>query len=403
VLTNCVVRDSGSYGVYVRNTSSGHSVSLTNCTLHDNGIYGVYSGASAGNAATITITNAIVTSSSYGIYRGDQATYAVTYSNVWNNTSGDYVGVTAGTGTISANPQYVSATDLHLQGSSVSIDAGTTGPTADADGVTRPLDGNGIGGAQWDMGAYEFVLMAECGNGATEPGEACDSGANNGMYGHCNATCTAQGPRCGDTMVNGPEQCDDGNTVNSDACLNTCQNATCGDGVVQAGAEACDDGNTIATDACTATCTVAACGDGVVQAGVEACDDGNTANTDACVDACVAATCGDGYIHDGVEGCDDGNTSDGDACGSTCVSTTCGDGVVQPGVEECDDGNVAPGDGCSPGCRAELGGPDAGAGTDGGSIDEPAPGGCCQTSDRGAAGSLALAGFVMLVVGRRRR
>ena len=82
----------------------------------------------------------------------------------------------------------MSSTDLHLQGTSVAIDTRhDRRPANDADGIARPLDGDGINGAQYDMGAYEFVLMAQCGNGSVEPGELCDSGANNGMYGYCNA------------------------------------------------------------------------------------------------------------------------------------------------------------------------------------------------------------------------
>ena len=52
-----------------------------------------------------------------------------------------------------------------------------------------------------------------------------------------------QEPRCGDSVVNGDEECDDGNDVDSDACRTNCQIAACGDGVVQVGIEDCDDGN----------------------------------------------------------------------------------------------------------------------------------------------------------------
>src|SRR5262249_7232616 len=154
------------------------------------------------------------------------------------------------------------------------------------DGVARPLDGNGVGGAQYDMGAYEFVLNAQCGNGATEATETCDDGANNGTYGYCNASCSGLGPRCGDAGKNGPEQCDDGNQSNLDECLNGCMNPRCGDGYLRANVEQCDDGNLINTDACTDTCVAASCGDGYVRTGVEPCDDGNQSNTDACLTTC---------------------------------------------------------------------------------------------------------------------
>jgi cysteine-rich repeat protein len=47
---------------------------------------------------------------------------------------------------------------------------------------------------------------------------------------------------------------------------------------------------------------------------VELCDDGNDIDTDACTNACEPATCGDGIVHEGVEECDDGNQVDGDGC-----------------------------------------------------------------------------------------
>jgi cysteine-rich repeat protein/parallel beta-helix repeat protein len=348
--TNCVVRNNGGNGIYVDHTTAGRTVAISSCTINANGTFNVYTGASAGNGATISITNSIITNGSYGVYRADSAIISVTYSDVWNNTSANYNGVTPGTGTISANPQFVSATDLHLQGTSVAIDSGTGGPTSDADGFTRPLEGNGLGMPQWDMGAYEFVLMPQCGNGALEPGETCDSGANNGTYGYCNAMCTGQGPRCGDGAVNGPEQCDDTNTSNTDACLTTCRSATCGDGFVRAGVEQCDDTNTSNTDDCLSTCMAASCGDGYVRAGVEQCDDMNATNTDACLATCVNASCGDGYVQAGVEVCDDMNTTNTDACLNTCVAARCGDGVVQVGVEQCDDSNTIPSDACTATC-----------------------------------------------------
>ena len=49
---------------------------------------------------------------------------------------------------------------------------------------------------------------------------------------------------CGDSIVNQTsEQCDDGNSINTDGCSNTCQNPVCGNAIQESG-EACDDGNT---------------------------------------------------------------------------------------------------------------------------------------------------------------
>ncbi|MCW5889679.1 MAG: DUF4215 domain-containing protein [bacterium] len=100
----------------------------------------------------------------------------------------------------------------------------------------------------------------------------------------------------------------------------------CGDGVVQ-GSEQCDDGNDIDDDGCTNACTVSACGDGVVQA-PEECDDADLSNTNACVEGCKLATCGDGFVHEGVEECDDGNDDPSDGCDACKVAAVSCDPAV---------------------------------------------------------------------------
>jgi cysteine-rich repeat protein len=93
-------------------------------------------------------------------------------------------------------------------------------------------------------------------------------------------------------------QVSDGSLVSSPATvsISVANVITCGDGVVE-GAEQCDDGNGVNTDGCLNSCVVARCGDGVVQAVVEACDDGNQDDTDGCHNDCTlpcAGLCGDG-------------------------------------------------------------------------------------------------------------
>jgi len=65
---------------------------------------------------------------------------------------------------------------------------------------------------------------------------------------------------CGNGIKEDGEECDDGNDLNTDGCLNTCKLATCGDGFVEAGVELCGDG---VGDFCTApspsTCQVTPC------------------------------------------------------------------------------------------------------------------------------------------------
>jgi len=70
---------------------------------------------------------------------------------------------------------------------------------------------------------------------------------------------------CGDGFKDADEECDDGNSNNNDACLNTCQNAECGDGYIWSGVETCDDGNNNDLDGCSSTCQIEEGGDSCVS------------------------------------------------------------------------------------------------------------------------------------------
>lgn len=418
-ITNTVIRQNFS-GVAASGNSNAVSVHITNSTIHGNSHDGVI-GAGDASGPAVFIKNSIITQNTLNGILTTGGLVSTTYSDVWGNGT-NYSGTGAGSGCISKDPLYVSApTNLALQSSSSCVDAGTSAgaPSTDLLGVARPLDGDGLNGAQFDMGAYELMPSSVCGDGTVGVGEACDSGAQNGTYGNCKADCSGPGPSCGDGIVNGPEACDDGNQVNTDGCLTTCVLATCGDGFVKDGVEECDDGNASNTDACLVTCKVAACGDGFVEAGVESCDDGNTVDDDACPSDCKAkvSTCGDG-VEDPGEACDDGNASNEDECLTTCKITSCGDGFLHAGVEACDDGNDIAGDGCSPQCMNEHAGAGgggqggststtgtdgAGGGSSGGPSDQP--GGCgCRTAGGFEGPSPAwLLVAAAVVVARRRR
>jgi cysteine-rich repeat protein len=219
--------------------------------------------------------------------------------------------------------------------------------------------------------------MTFCGDGIVQPGEECDDGNQI----NTDACVNCKKAKCGDGFLEiGVEKCDDGNVSSNDACLATCVPASCGDGFVQTGVEQCDDGNQVNDDGCRNNCTLPKCGDGIVDPGEqcddgntnnldgcrnncqvpkcgdgiadpgEQCDDGNTSNGDACLNTCVKAICGDGFVHQGVEQCDDGNTNNNDACRNDCTLPKCGDGVVDPG-EQCDDGNTNNLDGCRNNCQ----------------------------------------------------
>ncbi|MEM6990213.1 MAG: DUF4215 domain-containing protein [Myxococcota bacterium] len=154
------------------------------------------------------------------------------------------------------------------------------------DGVEACDDGNAL-----DTDAcLSTCVPAQCGDGHVQDGvEACDDTINDGSYGGCATDCLALGPYCGDGQPNGPEACDDGNLSDNDACLDTCEVATCGDGVLHVGVEQCDDGDSSNTDSCLNTCVAASCGDGYIWAGNEVCDDQNLDNGDGCNNACVDA------------------------------------------------------------------------------------------------------------------
>jgi MYXO-CTERM domain-containing protein len=138
----------------------------------------------------------------------------------------------------------------------VCVDSGTSvgAPATDILGVARPINGDGLNAAEFDMGAYEYAPSGFCGDGVIGAGEICDSGAQNGTYGNCKADCSGAGPKCGDGITNGHEACDDGNASDLDDCLSTCKIASCGDGFVHVGVEECDDANGVAGDGCTPQC-----------------------------------------------------------------------------------------------------------------------------------------------------
>jgi cysteine-rich repeat protein len=227
--------------------------------------------------------------------------------------------------------------------------------------------------------------------------------------------CPVLPPICGDGLKSGPEQCDDGNTLQGDGCSAVCStesgytctgspsvctaNSICGNGLVS-GPEQCDDGNALPGDGCSASCTtesgftcagspsvcsaINVCGNGIVT-GAEQCDDGNTNFGDGCSVSCTVESgfsctgspsvctansiCGNGIVT-GAEQCDDANPTPGDGCSTSCtiesgftcagspslctVINACGNGILQGG-ESCDDGNVGSGDGCSAICTVENG------------------------------------------------
>ncbi|MEL6179824.1 MAG: DUF4215 domain-containing protein, partial [Myxococcota bacterium] len=208
------------------------------------------------------------------------------------------------------------------------------------------------------LNAGTAICASVCGDGVVSGIEQCDDGNPDDGDG-CSSGCAVEPgfdclelnddpsncfqPPCGNSMLEFPESCDDGNTDDGDGCSSICQLENCGDGILsEEDGEECDDNNTIDTDACTNRCREATCGDRVVQEGVEECDDGNAINTDACTNNCTNAICGDGIVGPG-ERCDDGvNDGSYNSCTLDCSRRAgfCGDGIVDAvtGGEACDDG-----------------------------------------------------------------
>ncbi len=139
--------------------------------------------------------------------------------------------------------------------------------------------------AKWNWRSTPFVY-----DDSLTPDLLTNISARN-IWIHC-----TEPPRCGNAKVEDPEQCDDGNQNNNDACTNQCLLTRCGDGTVQnpnssGQQEQCDDGNQNNNDACTNQCLLTRCGDGTVQnpnssGQQEQCDDGNQDNNDSCNNSC---------------------------------------------------------------------------------------------------------------------
>jgi cysteine-rich repeat protein len=92
------------------------------------------------------------------------------------------------------------------------------------------------------------LALASCGN------DGSGDGAGGGGF-----------TNCGNGVLDDGESCDDGNQVDEDACLGTCQPNVCGDGFVDAAVEECDilpsatcldRGFTGGTIACTDDCRI---------------------------------------------------------------------------------------------------------------------------------------------------
>lgn len=133
---------------------------------------------------------------------------------------------------------------------------------APADGCANPAEYNGcVGGPPPDecyspCGNSTFAAEdSNCLGTADETGGETGDGSEDTESGDDDHGDPA--PLCGDGLVEGDEQCDDANLIDSDECTNACTTATCGDAIVQASiGEMCDDGARNDSDVCNVRCQV---------------------------------------------------------------------------------------------------------------------------------------------------
>ncbi len=175
-----------------------------------------------------------------------------------------------------------------------------------------------------DFSAGEPDAAPACGNGAIEPGEACD-GEN-----FAGQSCASEG------FTGGELRC----TAGCGLVLTGCTGG-CGNGVVE-DAEACDDATANSDEtpnACRTDCVLAFCGDGVADA-TELCDGAALR-----AESCEGLGLGGGELACGLD-CDAYDVSGCDR------PSLCGNGMIDPG-EVCD-GSELDGVGCVD--RGYLGG-----------------------------------------------
>lgn len=117
-----------------------------------------------------TLYNNIIWNSTPAFDLSGNAFGILTVDVSWSNIQGGLTNATrranavliGGPGNFDADPRFVNAaaTNFHLQAGSPCLDAGTNLSALvpfDFDGVPRPLDSDGVGGPDFDVGAYELL------------------------------------------------------------------------------------------------------------------------------------------------------------------------------------------------------------------------------------------------------
>ncbi len=163
---------------------------------------------------------------------------------------------------------------LDYQGGEVCDDGNTVaGDGCSADCFSKEICGNG---------KLDPAKGEACDDGNTKNGDGCSASCQVEAGSSCDTKSPSHCSICGDGKLSGNEVCDDGNKVGGDGCSADCQSLeTCGNHYVDtATGEVCDP----VVDGCTDACK-SLCGDGIVH-GTEQCDDGNTKANDGCDATC---------------------------------------------------------------------------------------------------------------------
>ena len=177
-IANVVIRNA-SVGIDIR-PSVATTASISNATidLAQFNVTGINVAPSSGTGLNVSIINSAIVASTVSFTRGlvvnaaPGVNVALSHNNVF--ATAPYSGVVAGPGSMSIAPQFVAATNYHLQPTSPMIDAGTAtnAPDVDFDGNLRP-SGLGV-----DIGAFEYLPPVPPPTASAGPDQSFAAGAD---------------------------------------------------------------------------------------------------------------------------------------------------------------------------------------------------------------------------------
>ncbi len=128
----CTINDNASNGIY----AYSQTTDITNCTVAYNGSSGIDFRSSSGD---LLMNNIMVGNTGYGI-TCTSATPVLTYNDAWGNTSGQYSGCSAGTGSISDDPVFCDGPggDVSVHALSPTLGTGYDGSNMGSLGIGCP-------------------------------------------------------------------------------------------------------------------------------------------------------------------------------------------------------------------------------------------------------------------------